>query len=231
MGGDRWTKVKNLQAALSNWSNEGQDEGQARGWEQRRTSPAPDDNNPPQYDPLQRFPSDPGPHNFNGPWHNPPPPPPQDFPSSPYNQNYQGGQYQAGFSPQYHAAPATTGSHQYTNSHAYGPNQGYFRPQHPAPYPPYNPAYQQQPMTSTGQGHQGGQSADPYTHPQNTGQPASSSHSPPLDPRPGSQNPQHPNQSPNFPGQSYHPRSSGGSLSRTVTAPANLHCEHGYPRN
>ena len=236
MGGDKWSKLKNIHTAVrSTSSNEDQDEGQARGLERRRRDPGPD-NVPPHYDPRtaysnrQRFTSDPGPHNGIDPWYNSQPPPPQGPPLSSYNQNYQGGQYQAG--PQGYAAPAPTGQYQSTNWQANGLNQGYFGSQPPASYPPQTSTYQQQPMAPTGQSHQGGQSAYTYPPPQNTDQPASSSHSPPLGPRPGSQNSQNPNQSPNFPGQSYYPQSSGGSLARTVTAPASLYCEHGiYQQN
>ena len=229
--------MMNIQKALrTNSPNENQDEGQPRGWERPRPGLSPV-NTPPEYDRRlaygkpQRFSSDPGPYNGNGSWANAPHPLPPGLSSSPYNQNYQAGHFQAGFGPQGYAAPATNGPYQYTNSQTYGANQSYFDPQPPASYPPQNPAYPQQPMASTSQSPQGEQSSNPYTHPHNTGQPASSSHSPPLGPGPGYQNPQHPNQTSNFPGQSYHPRSSGGYLSRTATAPAHLHCEHGYLQN
>ena len=218
--GSRWGTIRNIRTVLR--SSQVRDEGQPRGWERQRDDVRPPASNPPPpssrppYGNSQHYPSDPGPHSGHGPWQNSPHPLPQDSPPSLYNQ----GQYQAGSNPQGYGPPPPSDRYQPTFSQTYGQNQGHFGHPPPASYSPYNPTYQQQPMSSTGQSYQAGQGGYPAS--QAAYQPAGNSYSPPL---------QGPGLNPNFAGPSYPTHSNGGSMTRTVTAPAILNCEHRDPGN
>ena len=228
----KWDILENVRTAVRS-SHDIRDEGQPRGWERQRTDVRPPANNPPPppsrppYPYPQHYTSDPGPHSGHGPWHNSPHPLPQDSPPSLYNQ----GQYQAGSNPQGYGPPPPSDRYQPTFSQTYGPNQGHFGHPPPASHLPYNQTYQQQPMSSTGQSYQAGQGGYPAPHNQAAYQPAGNSYSPPLQSPHETQGTQGPGQNTNFAGPSYHPHSNGGSLTRTVTAPANSHCEHRDPGN
>ena len=226
--GSKWGTLRNVRTALRS----SQVEGQPRGVEPRRDEVRPTGAGAPSRPPYgyyQHYTSDPGPPSGNGPWHNSLPPPPQNSPPSLYNQNHQG-QYQPGSNPQAYGPPPPSDRYQSTCSQTYGQNQGYFGPPPPASHPPYNP-YQQQPVSSAGQIYQAGQGAYPSSYNRTTYPPASNPYSPPLPSHPDTQATQGPGQNPNFAGPSYPTHSNGGSLTRTVTAPANLHCEHRDPGN
>ncbi|KAL9076300.1 MAG: hypothetical protein Q9161_001016 [Pseudevernia consocians] len=232
----RWGRLRNIQTALRS-SHDARNEGQPRGWEQRREGNRPDATDPPlpnrpAYGYSQQYSSDPGPHGGVSLGYNSPPPSAQGQPPLLHNHHYQG-QSQAGFSQQGYGAPPPPNSYQSTYSQAYGQNQGYMTPQPPASNPPPHSNYQQQSTSSADQNYQGGPGAYPYSYNQPTYQPASNSYSPPLDPRRNTQNIQGTSQSPSFAGPSYPAQSSGGALGliRTATAPPPLQCEHTYPGN
>ncbi len=244
--GTNWSKIQNVRIALRS-SHDDRGEGQTRGWEQRRDDLPPTTNDPPQptrppYGYSQHYPSDPGPHGGYDPRYNPPPPPPQ---GSPPSQNYQGqyqapyhAQYQAGFSPQGYGPPPGPSLYPSTRPQAYGQNQGYISPPPSASHAQDFAGYQQQPSSSNSQGYQGWQGTYPGSYNQAAYTPANNPYPRPPPPPPRSdshhtqglsQNTQSPSQSPSSPVSPYTAQSSGGSLSRTVTAPPVLHCEHRYP--
>ena len=221
--GSKWGTFKSVLTVVN--SSQVRDEGQPRGWERQRDDVRPPANNPPpsptrpSYPHLHHYTSDPGPPIGNGPWHNSSPPPPQGSPPSLYSQNTQG-QYQAGFNPQGYGPPPPSDGYQFTHSQTYGQNQGHFGPPPPASHPQYNPSYQQQPVSSAVPNYQAGQGAYPFSYNQPTFPPASNSYRPPLPARPYTQGTQGPGQNTNF---------AGPPVTRTVTAPANLHCGHEEP--
>lgn len=232
--GSKWRDVRNVQNALRSFQNkDDQIQGQPRGWEREREGVRPPANDPPlpsrpPYGYQQHYPSDPGLHNGLVPWQSSPPPQSQGSPPSQYSQHYQG-QYQTDSRPQGYGPPPPPNPYQPTHPQGYGQSQGYMYPSPQASNSSYNPAYQQQHMTSTSQSYQGGQVAYPYLHRQTTGQPANNANSPPLPPHPDSQDSHRLSQSPNSAGQSYQTQSGIEPLTRSATAPANWNCQHRYP--
>lgn len=229
----RWDILRNVRTAVRS-PHDVRDEGQPRGWERQRDDVRPPANNPPPppsrppFGYPQHYPSDPGPHSGHGPWYNSSPPLPQDSPPSLYNQNQQG-QYQAGSNPQGYCPQPPPNRYQSTYPQTYGQNQGYINSPSPASHPLHNSTYQQQPMSSTGQSYRAGQGAYPASYNQAAYPPPSNSYSPPLYSHPDTQGTHGPGQNPNLAGPSYSTHSDGGSLTRTATAPPNLHCEHRDP--
>lgn len=229
--GFKWSQVKNVRTALRTF-HDNRDEGQPRGWERQREDDRPPAKDPPPpsrpaYSYSQHYQSDPGLHSGFGPGYNSPPLPAQGSPPLLHNQHYQG-QYQAGPCLQGYGAPPQPNQYHPTHPQAYGQNQGYINPLPPASHTPHYPPYQQQPMSSADQRYQSGQGAYPYPYGQTTYQPAGNSYSPPLPPRPNGQDTLGSSQHPSFTGPSYPPQSNGGSLSRTLTAPAASYCKHNY---